>query len=128
LCIETHSAKILADGSSKLVPDPPLWTFIWPVFGAANQMLGAIALLLITLYLKRRRKPLWYTGIPAVFLAGVTATGLFALAQEQVTGWVSGGLASVKFAVLLPAVVLLALALAILFEGVRALRRAPGRD
>lgn len=124
LCIQTHSAQVGADGVAKDVLDAPLWTFIWPVFGAANQMLGAIALLLITLYLKRRRKPLWYTGIPAVFLAGVTATGLFTLAREQVSLWGSGGFASVKLAVLVPAVLLLLLAIAVLWEGVRALRGA----
>lgn len=95
----------------------PLWQHLWPVFGSANQMLGAIALLLVTLWLKRRGKPIVYTGVPAVFLTLVTTTGLVRLAWEQI----ERDPAQRKWAVLAPAVMLLALAIAVLWEGFRAL-------
>jgi len=43
---------------------------LWPLFGAVNQILAAIALLVITIYLKRKGGWKWLiSGIPAVFMA-----------------------------------------------------------
>ncbi len=94
-----------------------LWKHIWPVFGASNQMLGALTLLVVTVWLKKRGKPLWFTGLPAIFLAVITVSGLVHLIRGELLKDVS-----VK-AVLIPAVVLLALALAIIVEGVLTLVR-----
>ena len=51
----------------------PYWKELWPIFGATNQMLGALCLLVLTFYLMRRGKPAWYLAIPTVFLAGITS-------------------------------------------------------
>ncbi|MGD2185234.1 MAG: carbon starvation protein A [Desulfobacterales bacterium] len=46
---------------------------LWPLFGATNQTLAALALIIITLYLKRRGGVKWLiSGIPAVFMAIMT--------------------------------------------------------
>ncbi len=47
---------------------------MWPLFGAVNQTLGALALVIVTLYMKRTRKGwLWLTGgLPAVFMSVMT--------------------------------------------------------
>lgn len=46
---------------------------LWPLFGAVNQTLAALALIIITLYLKRRGGLKWLvTGIPAAFMAIMT--------------------------------------------------------
>lgn len=52
------------------------WKFIWPVFGSANQLIAALTLIVITLYLVKLKKPSAYTLIPAIFM---TATTLGAL-------------------------------------------------
>lgn len=90
----------------------PTWKRIWPVFGSSNQLLGAIALLLITLYLQKRGKPIVWTGIPALFLTVITVSGLY--------GVITGQLRSddPKLAVIVPAVLLLLLAVAVIWEGV----------
>ena len=103
---------------------PALWQQVWPVFGAANQMLGALALLVITLWLKGLGKPVGYTGVPAVFLTAVTGTGLVTLIGGQ---WSKAPEAR-SFAVLLPATVLLLLAAGILWEGVCAFLRPVDDD
>jgi carbon starvation protein len=90
---------------------PPLWRQVWPVFGSANQVLGALALLVITLWLKRRGKPLWLTGIPTIFLTVITMTGLSSMVIGQLRS------DEPVWAVLAPAAVLLVLAAAILVEG-----------
>jgi len=45
---------------------------LWPLFGAANQLLAALALLVVTVYLVKAAKPLVYTFIPFVFMAVMT--------------------------------------------------------
>jgi carbon starvation protein len=46
---------------------------LWPLFGAVNQTLAALALIIITLYLKAHGGAKWLiSGIPAVFMAVMT--------------------------------------------------------
>lgn len=46
---------------------------LWPLFGAVNQTLAALALIVITVYLKARGGMKWLVaGIPAVFMAVMT--------------------------------------------------------
>ncbi len=46
---------------------------LWPLFGAVNQTLAALALVIITLYLKRRGGLKWMvSGIPACFMIFMT--------------------------------------------------------
>jgi carbon starvation protein len=46
---------------------------LWPLFGAVNQTLAALALIIITLYLKRQGGLKWLiAGIPAIFMAVMT--------------------------------------------------------
>jgi len=56
------------------------WTAIWPVFGASNQLIAAMVLLLASVYLFQKRRPSIYTFIPAVFM---TVTTIAALAYEM---------------------------------------------
>ncbi|GAB4158732.1 MAG: carbon starvation protein A [Planctomycetaceae bacterium] len=41
---------------------------LWPLFGATNQLLGGLAFLVITFWLWRREKPVWFVAIPTVFM------------------------------------------------------------
>ncbi|MFW5810855.1 MAG: carbon starvation protein A, partial [Thermodesulfobacteriota bacterium] len=46
---------------------------LWPLFGAVNQTLAALTLIIITLYLKRHGGLKWMiAGLPAVFMATMT--------------------------------------------------------
>jgi carbon starvation protein len=46
---------------------------LWPLFGAVNQTLAALALIIVTLYLRQRGDLKWITaGIPAVFMSVMT--------------------------------------------------------
>ena len=46
---------------------------LWPLFGATNQTLAALALFIITLYLKTKGGAKWLiSGIPAIFMAVMT--------------------------------------------------------
>jgi carbon starvation protein len=46
---------------------------LWPLFGAVNQTLAALALIIITLYLQRKGGAKWmFAGFPALFMAFMT--------------------------------------------------------
>ena len=46
---------------------------LWPLFGATNQTLAALALIIITLYLKSKAGLKWMiSGLPAIFMAVMT--------------------------------------------------------
>lgn len=52
---------------------------IWPVFGSANQLLAALALLAITVWLSQLKKKYIFTLIPMVFMFSFTLTALLML-------------------------------------------------
>ena len=68
------------DASGNVIP---VWRAIWPVFGATNQLLGALALLTTAVWLKRTGRRTVFVVIPMIFMFGVT---LFALAMLILKG------------------------------------------
>jgi len=52
------------------------WKCIWPIFGAANQLVAALALLVATVWLWRKGKNYLITGLPALFMFLTTAAAL----------------------------------------------------
>ncbi len=58
-------------------PGQESWSFIsagkgglilWPLFGATNQLLAGLALMVISFYLWRRSKPVWFVVLPMIFM------------------------------------------------------------
>jgi carbon starvation protein len=58
-------ALVSGDGKGALV--------LWPLFGASNQLLAGLSLLVVTIYLYKKGKPVIFTGIPMVFMVFMTA-------------------------------------------------------
>jgi carbon starvation protein len=84
---------------------------IWPVFGAANQLVAALALVVVSSYLIGVKKPRLYTVLPAIFMLLTTIGALifemidfFTMGTAQ--GYLLGGVS----------VILTVLALYIAFE------------
>ncbi|HPB32401.1 MAG TPA: carbon starvation protein A, partial [Candidatus Sumerlaeota bacterium] len=46
---------------------------LWPLFGAINQLLAGITLMVLCVWLIRARKPLWITAFPMFFMIIMTA-------------------------------------------------------
>jgi carbon starvation protein len=55
---------------------------IWAVFGAANQLMASLALLLVTLWLMSKGKNYLWTFIPFIFMFITTIAALFYKAYE----------------------------------------------
>ncbi len=90
---------------------------IWPVFGAANQLLAALTLVAASAWLADRKRPWWFVGVPAALMS---ATTVYALGSILVRELAPGGARGVAAA----AAVLLALGVAV---GAVVLRRATQR-
>ena len=92
------------------------WQKIWPIFGATNQLIAAVALFVISTYLIGVRKPTTYTLAPAVFMVITTIGALAWQAYRFMTApqpnWFLGG----------ASVVLIGLALFVGYEGLQALK------
>lgn len=52
------------------------WASVWPVFGAANQLVAALVFIILTAYLYSKNKPIRYTLWATVFMLAMT---IFAL-------------------------------------------------
>jgi len=52
------------------------YRMIWPLFGATNQLLGGLALLTVTVWLRSTGRPAWFTAIPCAFMVVMTTTAL----------------------------------------------------
>lgn len=96
----------------------PVWRQFWPVFGTSNQLLAALTLLGITVWLAKTGRSILYTFVPTVFMLVMTITSLILLIRPWIVDLFSG---VVRFDMVgTIAVVLLALAIFLLAEAARA--------
>ncbi len=83
---------------------------LWPIFGSANQLLAALALLTIGVWLMKKNISATFVTIPMFFMFTVTlaSLGLFAWKNFQDEGYILASIASILF-VLAIALILLAI-------------------
>ncbi|MBT1248344.1 MULTISPECIES: carbon starvation protein A [unclassified Thermosipho (in: thermotogales)] len=75
--IATFIVILLAFGLCMVSPGGKGALILWPVFGALNQLLAGLALLVATVYLAKKRKPIWVTAIPMIIMLIVTLTASY---------------------------------------------------
>jgi carbon starvation protein len=85
------------------------WQQIWPVFGSANQLLAALALMAVAIWLKKEGKNNKMFTIPVVFMFAATIFALVLLARANLA---AGNMILVIFPALL-----LVLAIILLVQG-----------
>ncbi|MCC7390531.1 MAG: carbon starvation protein A [Phycisphaerales bacterium] len=59
---------------------------LWPIFGATNQLLGGLALLVVTVWLVRQKRPAWVTAVPMVFMLAMTGWAIAGLIEQFASG------------------------------------------
>jgi len=84
------------------------FTALWPIFGSANQLLAALTLITISMWLALRGLKSWFTIIPAVFMTATTVASLLLL---LFTKYLPAG----NVTLVIASLVLLALAVALVF-------------
>lgn len=55
---------------------------LWPIFGATNQLLAGLALLVVTVWLVKSRRPAWVSAVPMVFMLAMTGYAIVLLARS----------------------------------------------
>ncbi len=88
----------------------------WPIFGASNQLLAALSLLGVSVWLIKTGRNPWYTLIPLFFLLTIT---LWALTLFMTPWFVTGKPDSNGFV----ALILIGIALLLLFEAYQTIAR-----
>lgn len=71
---------ILKDGNGQIIP---AWQAIWPVFGATNQLLAGLALLVVFVWLSKKGKPTIFVLIPMLFMLIMTIWALGQLTYQS---------------------------------------------
>lgn len=59
---------------------------MWPVFGAGNQLMGALALTTVSVWLAQRARRHLFALIPAIFMIATTMAALWILARNNLEG------------------------------------------
>jgi carbon starvation protein len=99
-----------------LVADQGSYKLFWTLFGTSNQLLAALSLLAITVWMKKLGKPIWFTAIPMVLIFAVTIVSL----GFQIKYVVKATVGSAPWINGLVSLVLLGLALALIGFAMRA--------
>ncbi len=90
---------------------------IWPVFGSANQLLAALALLAITVWVSQLKKSFMFTLIPMLFMFAVTLTALGTLFYTNLFYYNNIVLSIISILLFLLAILLGIKAYGVLFNG-----------
>jgi carbon starvation protein len=126
LCEETHSKVLLRLSGNRFLSSSLIvllafallgsggFADLWPIFGSANQLLAALALLAIAAWLLKSRSRAWFVVLPMFFMFAVTISSLLLFARQK---WMEQAL---MLSVI--AVALCGLAMALLVLAVRSLK------
>lgn len=123
-----HVSTFIAVGASAalvLLPEGPRGLgsggyLLWPLFGTSNQLLAAISLLILTIWLKMKGRSTIYTLIPLIFLLFMT---LWAMINQVVFDWSGFGDNDSNLLLFLFGSVILGFAVWIILEAVYLFRK-----
>ena len=105
----------------------PVWKTFWSLFGASNQLLAALTLLGVTVWLWRTRREAWVwlvTGVPTVFMYVMSTWALASMTLPKFRN--ANGFALPADPVPWAGLVLLSLAAVMLVEAIRVLAMPQG--
>jgi carbon starvation protein len=102
------------------------WSNFWTLFGTSNQLLAALTLLGVTVWLYRTSRRYWFTLVPMIFVMGITFWSLGKQIQTATSRVFEEGLhLNLNFFNGLAALLLCLLAALVILEAYRSVRRAP---
>jgi len=110
----------LHDAAGKPIP---AWRMFWSLFGASNQLLAALALVGVTVWLYRTYHARWVwfaAGLPALWMYGVSMWALAGFVRQGFAAPAGGPAGLPTSPVPWVALVLIGLALVLLVEAIRA--------
>lgn len=97
-----------------------VWGPLWLLFGTTNQLIGAVTLIVLFVYLIKNERPAWPVGVPLVIVVLIT---LIAMSKNLWMWWtmLNAGRTGPTWATLIIGIILLGLELWMILEAVLAL-------
>ncbi len=109
----------------------PVWQVFWNIFGSSNQLLAALTLLGVTVWLAHKGTSYWFTLLPSMFMMIMSLWSLVLMVIPYLGEWQSGAtIPSLRHLQFLVSVVLILLAVWLIVEAVitwRSMIRPRGR-
>jgi len=104
----------------------PVWKVFWTLFGTSNQLLAALTLMMLSVWLFKSGKPWWISVVPMIFMMMMTLWSLGLLMQPFIVKMLQGDFT--PDAVFITALLLSGLALLLIREAVEAvfISKRPG--
>lgn len=102
------------------------WSNFWTLFGTSNQLLAALTLLGVTVWLYRTSRRYWFTLIPMLFVMTITFWSLYEQIRAAVDRAIAEGFAfNTGLFNGVAAIALSLLAVLVIVEAYRSVKRAP---
>lgn len=102
------------------------WLSFWVLFGTSNQLLAALTLLGVSVWLYRSGRAVWFTLLPMLFVMGITGWSLFLQIRAPAHAILSGeAIARIPAINGIAAALLFALAAFIVTDALLSLRKKP---
>jgi carbon starvation protein len=126
-----HVASVISMGLTAALVLTGTWVYLWQMFGASNQLMAALSLLVVAVWLKSEKRNPSYALVPMVFMyvttlaaTAVTARNLYVTiaANPKMSGLPVAG----AWAMIAVSVLLFIAALLIGWDGYKAYRRHAG--
>jgi len=92
-----------------------VFSALWPIFGTSNQLLAALSLLAVSIWLFNRKKRAWFTLIPSAFMTITTITSLIILLKRY--------FAAKSYTLIFTDILLLAFSIGVVVMGIKALAK-----
>lgn len=96
---------------------------LWPIFASANQLLAALALLGVTLWLLAKGKKTWLVCVPMVFMMVTSGLALINLFKQNAAAWNAKGFSAGGVLTLATVVLLVMASVLIVFAATRLYKR-----
>lgn len=77
-----HVASLLSVALAILLVLTGTWIYLWQLFGAANQLMAGLSLLLVTVWLVSLGKNWFYAGLPMIFMYLTTVAAIVVTAYN----------------------------------------------
>jgi len=126
-----HVGTLVSMAATTILVVSGTWVYIWQLFGASNQLMASLSLLVVMIWLVATRRNPTYAAIPGVFMyvtttlaALVTAYNLWATVFSKNLGKAGREIAVFGSGLtILIALLIVAAAVTIAYDGIRALQR-----
>lgn len=101
-----------------------VWLSFWVLFGTSNQLLAALTLLAVTVWLIKTSRPYWFTLIPMLFVMTITFWSLIKQIHAAAQSYFAAGAVSIiTLCNGIAAILLLVLAVFIILDAITSLRK-----